>query len=348
MKILRANCDRRGVVRAVVGALIAVCLSGCDRGAATSSTSAAANSGSTGTESRPNKVSHVPDRVILPRVADSERNSPRLRIISMAPSITEMVCALGLADQLVGRTSYCRYPPEIRNVTALGALLDLNVEALVSLKPDMVLVVAHSQAQTDRFGQVGLRVEVIPDTTLEDVFAGLTRIGALTGRVKTAQAVCSAIRGDLDQVLKETRGTPPMRVLLATGVMGDPPAPPFVAGPGSIYDDLIQLAGHLNAAADLGRGFAPLSLEAILRADPDVIIELDPENSRPGGDAEAARVWAKIGDLRAVRGGGVRVLKGPQHYLTGPRIAETLAGICAACSTQPINRGDSEIAGGGK
>ena len=104
----------------------------------------------------------------------------------------------------------------------------------------------------------------------------------------------------------------------------------FAAGPGSFYDDLIRLAGHRNAAAVGGRAYAPLSLEAILTTDPDVIIELTPDGTtRTEGDAQARRIWGKVGPLRAVEAGRVHVLQGQAHFILGPRIAQTFEALCA-------------------
>ncbi len=259
------------------------------------------------------------------------------RIVSLAPTLTEICCALGLGEQIVGRTSYCIHPPEILGVPPLGALTNLNAEALVRLEPDLILISGQSRAQTELISRLGLHYESIPDTDLEDVFAAIQRVGALTGRTAAAADLTGAIRADLKAVAKRYADLPRARVLILTATLNDPPAPPFVGGAGSFYDELLKLAGHTNAAAAAGRAFAPLSLEFILRSDPDVIIELDAAGtSRAGGDAQARKIWSKIGPLRAVADRRVRVLTGTQHYLLGPRIAETFRQICAAIAGEPV------------
>lgn len=245
----------------------------------------------------------------------------------MAPRVTETLCALGLGGCLVGRTTYCTYPPEVQGVPVLGALVDVNVEALAALRPDLILLSGRSGLQAERLRAAGLRYESVPDVGLEDVFTAIRRIGELTGRPRTAEALCAAIVADLDEVVRRHAAARGASVLVVVGVLGNPPAAPFSAGPGSFYDELLKRLGARNAAA-LDAAFGTLSLEAILAADPEVIVELDPDGShRPGGDAEAAAAWARIGALRAVRDGRVRVLIGPQHYLAGPRIAETLEAL---------------------
>src|SRR5262249_52900069 len=155
------------------------------------------------------------------------------------------------------------------------------------------------------------------------------QIGEIAGRPRTAQHLCDGIRGELDQVTKRFAGTPPARVLLLTDVLGDPPRPPYVAGPGSFYSDILKRAGHANVVTTEGGSFAPLSLEFIVEADPDVILELDPDGkTRVNGDADALALWKRVGKLRAVENRRVHVLSGGQHYLLGPRIAQTYYEIC--------------------
>lgn len=273
------------------------------------------------------------DWVRCPPVVESERELPALRIVSAAPNVTEMCCALGLRPLLVGRTRYCRYPPEIRDVPAIGALIDVNVERLLELKPDLILVSGASRALTDRLGALGLRFEAVPDTSFDDLFAAIRQIGELTGRPRTAERLCAGIRADLEAIRTRTGRLPAARVLWLIGTLDDPPRPPYVAGPGSFYHDLLRLAGQRNAVGKPAPAFGTLSLEYISQADPDVIIELDPDGSRrPGGDADACRAWARVGALRAVAHRRVHVLTGPEHYLLGPRVAYTYAELCRVLS----------------
>ena len=269
------------------------------------------------------------DRVVSPRVDTAEAEAPALRIVSAAPNVTEICCALGLREMLVARTKYCVHPPGIASVPSIGALVDVDLEFLLELKPDLILVSGASRAQSEKLASLGLRFETLPDTSLSDLFAAIRRVGALTGRARTAESLCREIHEQLDRAQARFRGGAPARVLLLTGVLSDPPRPPFVAGAGSFYEELLRLGGHANAIG--GAAFAALSLEAIVEADPDVIIELDPAADRDArGDAAARRVWSALGPLRAVQTGRIRVLHGPQHYLLGPRIAQTAAALLSA------------------
>jgi len=276
-------------------------------------------------------VSSLPDYVLEPIVNEAECELPNLRIVSAAPSVTEICSALGLRETLVGRTRYCDYPPGIEAVSSIGALIDVNVEVLLALRPDLILVSGQSRSQIDRLKPLDLRIETVPDAKLDDLFAAIARIGELTSRPRTAAALCESIRGDLARVAEQFADAPRRRVLLLTGTLNDPPRPPYVAGPGSFYDVLLKRAGHENVVPGEQGAFAPLSLEFIIRADPEIVVELDPDGTqRPHGDADALATWSKIGALRAVGQERVHVLTGNQHYLLGPRIARTFEAICRA------------------
>ncbi len=276
-----------------------------------------------------------------PWVDPAERSTPRRRLVSTAPLITEICCALGVGDQLVGRSRFCEYPPEILPTPSIGGLLDMSAEFLVSLRPDVVLVAGRSPAVVDRLEQMQLRYVSLADFTLADVYRAIERVGALVERPRTAATLVRRLRRDIAACAPAANGTiapegpgqrgPARRVLIVIGTISDPPSAPFVAAAGSFYDDLLRLAGHQNAAPAGLRPFAPLAIEAVIEARPDVIIELDPDGQqRPGGAAQALTIWRKIRpELPACATGRVHVLVGGEHYLLGPRIAETCAALSA-------------------
>lgn len=266
-----------------------------------------------------------------PVVDPGERDAPRLRIVAAAPSVTEICCALGLREQLVGRTRYCTHPPGVEHVPSFGALVDTNVELLLEQKPDLILLSGNSRLLLERLAPLGIRLESVPDGSSSDVFSAIERIGRLTGRPKTAQRLIESIRRELEEVAAAFRDAPSRRVLILTGTLSSPPSPPFVAGPGSLYDDALRLAGHRNAAPPGGPAYGMLSLESILEADPEVILELDPDGrARPAGDADALAAWSAVGPLQAVSSRRVHVVVGPDYYVPGPRIAQTCYAICRA------------------
>jgi ABC-type hemin transport system substrate-binding protein len=300
------------------------------RAAAPATASAPSRAGHTASSSPTTRAAPLPDRVVHPEIVPAERDVPCPRIVSAAPNVTEICAALGAAPCLVGRTRFCTYPPAVLAVPSIGALNDLNAETLLGLRPDLVVVAGTSRQVSERLERLGVRFESVPDTTLDDLFTAIGRIGALLHRPLTAAALNAGIRGDLDTVVACYTGAPHLRVLLLSAPLSDPPTQADAIGPGSFYDDLLRRAGHTNVAAPAGRAFAPLSLEFVLQANPDVIIELAPDAAqRPAGDADAHRVWAGVGPLRALATERIHVLIGPEHFVLGPRIAQTFDALCA-------------------
>ena len=321
---IRIGVRRRCTARAFFGIMLSITLLGCEQ-QPVNSEKIAGNKHAVIVDGE----LQLNDWVADPTVVESESALQPIRIVSAAPMVTEICCALGLRDSLVGRTRYCDYPPDIENVQSVGALIDVNVEVLLALRPDLILVSGTSRSQLDRFATLDLRIESVPDADLDDLYAAIRRIGELTGRPLTAERLCKGIAADLESVTKSYAKAAPARVLLLTGTLSDPPRPPYVAGPGSFYDAMLQRAGHTNTVQGKQIAFAPLSLEFIVRADPDVIIELDPDGrQRPGGDEQAVEIWSKIGALKAISSRRVHVLTGSQHYLLGPRIALTYEELC--------------------
>src|SRR5688572_13573879 len=125
------------------------------------------------------------DYVAQPWVVAEENDRGPKRLISLAPSITEVVCALGLRDRLVGRTQYSTYPPEVAKIRTVGALTDTNYELIKSLKPDIVFVTENSTEVIKNLAALSIRCEPIPHNTLEEVYASIIRVGDLCDRSKT-------------------------------------------------------------------------------------------------------------------------------------------------------------------
>jgi iron complex transport system substrate-binding protein len=318
------------IAAAAVSAALLCVLLGCNRGA-TSAASGESSKVGTPAATKPStrEVSHPPDYVISP-IVDKRDGACTLRIVSLAPSVTESCCALGLRENLVGRSGYCDYPPGIESTPSVGSLVDASMERLVSLEPDLVLIPGHSGMLSDQFDRLGLKYESLPDTTFEDIRRAITKLGELTGRTHSATRLVDRIDADLDRVAAMYRGRTRKNVLLLIGRMTNPPSPPHVAGPGSFYDDLIRRAGAENAASELGKPFPVMSLEVILAINPDVIIELDGDADPNAAelDREAEQNWWSLGSLSAVQEHHIHVLAGPQHLIPGPRVAQTFAALC--------------------
>lgn len=263
------------------------------------------------------------DYAAEPVVDPAETQAGPRRIISLAPSITETVCALGLGERLVGRTRYCEWPPGISGVPAIGVLGEVNYGLIKSLQPDLVLTTHNSGETTDNLGKLGIRCEGVPHEGLDAIYRAINRVGALCDRPKTAGALAAAIRADMDRLKRAAAdlGVPPKRAIVLFGELPVPPRSVFVAGPGLFLDKLVELAGHRNAAREIlcdSQGEIPLERMRVL--DPQVVLEFRPD-ADPAEMEPVYAAWARVGDLQFVNRRQVRSIGGPQWLSAGPRIA---------------------------
>jgi ABC-type Fe3+-hydroxamate transport system substrate-binding protein len=239
---------------------------------------------------------------------------PAQRIVSLAPSITELLFALGAGDQVVGRTVYCLYPPAARAVPSVGDGLNPNVEAVAARHPDLVLLYRSPQTETAarQLEALGIRTMMLRHDRLGDV----ARTAQLLGRATGHPAVGDSIARTMDSLLATPKPAPRARVVF---VVWD--APPIVIGGGSFLDELATLAGAANVFTDLTAPSAPVSIETIAARDPDWIALV-----RDSGDAgppawAARREWRTV---RAVREGHFLVLRADLFGQPSPRAPEAV------------------------
>src|SRR3989442_3025334 len=243
------------------------------------------------------------------------RAEPARRIVSLSPAVTELLFAIGAGDRVVGRTTWCDYPPAARTVPSVGDGLNPNLEAVAARRPDLVLLSpsASNATAARQLERLGLRAVLLPQDRLEDVARAARRLGALTGR----QAAGDSLAGALERWLAAP--PPPARVRLAFVAWDNPPV---VIGGGSYLDQLAALAGGRNVFHDLAAPSATVSLETIAARAPDVIVELaDSAAARPPPYA-ARREWQAI---RAVRERRFVYLVGSLFGRSSPRAPEAAA-----------------------
>jgi iron complex transport system substrate-binding protein len=236
------------------------------------------------------------------------------RIISLAPSVTETIFALGAGDQLVGVSAHCNYPPQVRAIARVGTFVTPNIERILATHPDVVIAVPSpgNQRPVEALRDLGLRVVVVDAHSVAELEAAIVTIGETVGRAAEAQALVARIEARFDTVRAHVADAPPRRVLLLVGH-----SPLIAAGAGTLQDELIRRGGGVNLAAGAGRGWPHLSLEFVIAAAPDVIIDTGMED---GGGSDT--FWRAFPSLPAVRDGRVSGFAGDALLRPGPRIGE--------------------------
>ncbi|MBE7942449.1 ABC transporter substrate-binding protein [Ramlibacter aquaticus] len=249
------------------------------------------------------------------------------RIVSMLPSLTETVCALGHCDALVAVDAYSDFPPQVRSLPRAGSLDGADVERILALRPDLVLL-ARSSRLAERLRNLGLRVVVDEPMTLADVQASIARLAALLGEPAAGARLWEGIAAGIDAA---ARSVPPAQ--RGERVYFEVDSSPYAAGPGSHIGELLARLGARNVVPP-GLGPVPrLNPEFVVRADPQVVIV-------SARDAAALKQRPGWSALAAVRGGRVCALSPAEDDVVarpGPRLAEA-ARVLARCLTMPRGR----------
>lgn len=247
-----------------------------------------------------------------------------LRVVSLAPSTTEILFALGLDKEIVGVSQFCNYPPEAAAKARMGTFSSPSIEKILSLKPDMVFCTGLEQAPSImKMEQLGLKICVSDPSSVEGLYESIREIALLVGRTHEGERLIADMGATIDKVRARAASIPPnekKRVFVEIWH-----SPSMTAGKGSIVDELITLAGGENVAHDIDKPYAAVGAEEILRRDPDCIILAYMDED---ANADAVRKRPGWGAIRAVRSGMIVNDIDPDTILRpGPRLAEGLARI---------------------
>jgi iron complex transport system substrate-binding protein len=218
------------------------------------------------------------------------------RVISLAPSITEIVFALGVGDRLVGDTEYCDYPPEAKRKPHVGAVLNPSLEQIVALKPDLVLGIAEANRRETAEQLERLRIPLYGLTahTMDDMFRSIGDLGSLLGREAEARTLIAGLQGRTQAVAERVKDRPRPKVLFVVWYQ-----PLVTTGPHTFISDVIQRAGGDSITDDLREEWPRLSLEEALHRDPDIILFPRSESFAPSlGEFRKLPGWR---DFRAVK-----------------------------------------------
>lgn len=247
------------------------------------------------------------------------------RIISLAPSITETLFALGLGDRVVGVTRYCLYPPEACTKPKVGGYTDPNYEEIMRLHPDLIIIAAEHTAIRSTLQSMHIRVLQVNHNTIQDILNSITIIGDICG----VNAKADSLKGELLARIKRTKAATQdfsrPRVLVSVGRAMGSISELCIAGKNTYYDDMIEIAGGINSM-NAGRiAFPMISLESIYQVNPQVVIDMVPLVSGSNVTQQAVlSEWKKVAKIDAVRNGRVYVFVQDFAEIPGPRFIDIL------------------------
>ncbi len=258
--------------------------------------------------------------------ADAETSECR-RIISLAPSITETVFALGLGDNLAGVTPFCVHPPAARSKPRVGALYDLNYEAVLIASPSIVFILDDDQAQQKNLSRLGLPFQTLSQRNLASIMKSIAVIGERCGVKGAADELLSRLTRDTKAIGDRTRGLPKKRVLIAVGRSDTSPISRniFISGQDGFYGDLLEIAGGENVFKGTTSAIGSISPEGLLALNPQVILEIIPGfPDRRWREEDIKASWKTLDYVPAVKNGEIHVIEGDYAVVPGPRIIELL------------------------
>ncbi len=243
---------------------------------------------------------------------------PPKKIVSLAPSVTEMLFALGLGDRLVGVTTYCDYPAEAKKISKVGDFMNPSLEAVMAKKPDLVIGVtgATDPVKAREMERVGLKVVLVSVSNFAEVLAAIRSIAGRSGSRDAGEKLAGRIGAEVEAVKKRVAPAPRRRVLLVVGFH-----PLIAVGGKNFIDELITLAGGENIAGSAAQPWLNLPDEYVVAKAPEVIIE-----SGMGSEREkSAKRWSDLKSVPAVREGRIYSYPTDKILRPGPRFGEALS-----------------------
>lgn len=246
------------------------------------------------------------------------------RIVSLAPSNTEILFALGLGEKVVAVTNYCNYPEEAKKKEKIGGYSTIDIEKVVSLKPDLVLAAYGNGEETiERLKELGLNVAILSSKSvksIEDTLKEIRYIGKISGKEKEASSLCEEMEKKIKEITDKTRDAKKVRV---THICWHEPF--YVAGSESLQGDMIEKAGGENVFSDV-EGWHAVSMEELIDRNPDVIIVSS--GTGMGGERNVAYDYIlgeeRLKCINAVKNHRIYLIDADIVSRSGPRIADAL------------------------
>jgi len=249
------------------------------------------------------------------------------RIVSLAPSLTESIFALGLGPSVVGVSQFDRYPQEVRDLPRVGALLNPNFEAVLALKPTLVLGLTEQGESLARIQSLGLKTHTLDQRSVGTILSSLQNLGDLCGKQYEAQRVVSSLQGQLKNYeLRERKSKKLVKVLILIGNSGASTISNlFVSGKDGFYSELLSIVGGQNVFADLTSGMSALNPESLLAMNPEAIILISGSGPEIHFDKQKFLAeWNSFPQLDAVRNKRIYIFDQDYASIPGPRFVSLL------------------------
>jgi len=253
---------------------------------------------------------------------------PAQKIVSLAPSNTEILFAVGAGEQVIGRDDFSNYPPEAGAVQTVGGSSGYNLEKITELQPDLVLAAEiNSPEDVKALEELGITVFYLSNPVeFEGMYENLRTVARLTGHIETAEELIASLKGRVESVSEKVSGVE-TRPVVFYELDGTDPIKPWTSGPGTFITLLIEMAGGSSIGTELDLPWAQISQEQLILKDPDIILLGDAQWGTTPEMVAARPGW---GDIKAVREGKVIPFNDDLVSRPGPRLVDGLEELARA------------------
>lgn len=266
-----------------------------------------------------------------PMLVDAPQSDQKpSRIISLAPSITETIFAVGAGQQLVAVTDFCQYPDAAHALPSIGGYLDPSLSQIIAQQPDLVIMLDRQQTLHKQLKQLGIQTLLIDNSRLDGIMASIIEIGAASGHQQPARQLHNKLQRQIDWIQQQVADKPRKNTLLAIAhyTNSEQLDLVYIAGQQDFYNDILSLAGGRNVYQDTRLKVPAVSMEGLLRMNPEVIIDIFPDASGHQADLHKVRQqWQQLTPINAVKQQQIHFIEAGYATVPGPRIVQLLNDI---------------------
>jgi len=242
------------------------------------------------------------------------------RIVSLVPALTETLFAIGAGPQVVGVSSYDQFPPEVKKLPQVGALLDPDTERILALRPDLVITYGSQLNAEAQFARAGIRTYSYRHGGIATVLESLRDLAMLTGHRADGERVARDLQARFDAVRARVRGRRRPRTMVVFEHDPGTLRSMFVSGGIGFLHDMLDIAGGEDVFGDVKRESVQPSMETLISRAPEVIVEI--RGNLPSNIDAERRAWLALTTVPAVKNGRVHFLAGEYLVVPGPRVAQ--------------------------
>lgn len=252
--------------------------------------------------------------------------APPQRIVSTAPSITEMLYAVGLGDRVVGVTTYCHYPPDARAKPKIGTYTEPNLERIASLKPDLVVIQKNPIRLAGKLQALKLNVLEVSHDSIDEVYVSIQRIADAGGVGAKGRALVASMKQQLADVRNRTATRPRRRMMFVVGRAPNAIEDVIAVGRASYLNGIVETAGGDNIFKDAVAPYPKVGMEDVLARNPEVIVDMgdmsDTERVTDEQKRSVVALWGRYPTLAAVREHRVFAVASDIFTVPGPRMVD--------------------------